>query len=230
MKLRATLPLALVAISVLAYAAQGIDLKWTPKVGDKATYKVKGTFELGGMGEAVLAGTRSEEITEIKDGNVVAVANTKMTANAGGTEFPIPDAKETTKSKLDGTVLEVSVDEKQAGTAGLRLGRVTAFVFPGKPVAIGDTWTAEEKKDEKQDLPGYKVEFKLVGEEKVGAWDTYKVTSKGGETEGDAPTKVEATFWVEKSTGNMVHSLSNLKDAVVDQFTLSGTMDIVRQP
>ena len=233
MKLRATLPLGLLALTALALAAQGIDLKWSPKVGDKATYKIDGKFEIPGIGDITLGGTRSEEVTKIDGDKVTATGTSKMTANAMGNDIPVPESKETTVSKIDGTVLELKVEgQDDAAGASMRISHVTALIFPGKPVAINDTWTAQAKKDEKLDIPGYKIEYKLIGEEKVDAWDTYKITSKGGETEGDAPTKVEATFWVEKSTGNVVKSTAKLTDALFSPQAppLSGTMVTLRQP
>lgn len=232
MKLRATLPLGLLAFSVLAFAAQGIDLKWTPKVGDKASYKIAGTFEIPGAGDVKISGTRVEEISKIDGDIVTSTSSSKMSAEVMGNEIPIPDSKEMTKSKLDGTVTEVRVDDKEPTGNGLRLAHISMLVFPGKAIAINDTWTATGEKDEKLDVPGYKIEYKLVGEEKIGDWDTYKITSKGGETEGAAPTKVDGTFWVEKSTGVVVKGVSQLTDAVFDpQYpALSGKMEINRQP
>lgn len=233
MKLRSTLPLGLIALSALALAAQGIDLKWTPKVGDKASYKVSGAFELPGAGEITLTGTRSEEVTKVEADKIVTTSTAKMTANAMGNEIPVPDSKETTTSKPDGSVLEIKIEgQDEAAGPSLRIAHVSMFVLPGKPIAIGDTWTTEGKKDEKLDVPGYKLEFKLEGEEKIASWDTYKITSKGGETEGEAPTKIDATFWIEKSTGALVKSTAKLTDALFSPQVppLSGKLDVVRQP
>ncbi len=233
MKLRATLPLGLLALTALALAAQGIDLKWSPKVGDKATHKIDGKFEIPGIGEITLGGTRTEEVTKIDGDKVTSTGTSKMTANAMGNEIPVPESKETTVSKLDGTVLELKIEGQEESAGGqMRLAHISSLVFPGKPVAVNDTWTVEAKKDEKLDVPGYKIEYKLVGEEKLDNWETYKITSKGGETEGDAPTKVEATYWVEKSTGNVVKSSAKLTDALFSPQAppLSGTLVTTRQP
>lgn len=232
MRLRSTLLPALLALSALALAAQAMDLKWTPKVGDKATYKVAGNFELAGAGEIVLAGTRTEEIKTVEADKIVSTSMTKMTVNAMGNEIPVPDSTETVTAKSDGTVLEVKTTADAPTGGAMRLAHLSSLVYPSKAVAVGDTWTAEGKKDEKADLPGYKLEFKLVGEEKVGTWDTWKITSKGGEAEGDTPTKIESTYWVDKKDGTMVRSLSQLTDAVFSPQVppLSGKMDVTRQP
>lgn len=236
MRLRTLLPLGLLAVSALALAAQAMDLKWTPKVGDKATYKIVGNFDLAGIGEITLGGSRTETVKSVDADKIVTVSSSKMTANAMGNEVPVPESTETTTSKPDGTVLEVKIGDAAPTGGAMRLAHITMFVYPSKPVSVGDTWTTAAPKDEKLDLPGYKIEYKLVGEEKVGDWDAWKVTGKGSEVEGDTPTKVEATFWLDKKDGTIVRSLSQLTDAVfpgpADQQIppLSGKMELVRQP
>ena len=239
MRLRSVLPLGLLAVSALALAAQAMTLKWTPKTGDKMTYKVTGTFDLAALGgEIKLTGTQAEEVKSVDADNIVVANTSKMTANAMGNEIPVPEATETVTTKLDGTVTEVKVNDAVATGSAMRLARVTMFIWPSKPVAVGDSWTAEGTKDEKADVPGYKIDFKLVGDEKVDTFDTWKVSVEGGETEGETKTKISGTVWIDKKDGSVVKSLSKLTDAVfpgsanagVEIPPLSGTMEIVRQP
>jgi hypothetical protein len=222
--------MGLLALSVLAYAAQGITIKFDPKVGDKANYAISGTFEVSGA-EVKLTGTRSEEVLKLENDVVTTKGTSKISVNVMGQDMDQPESTETTKTKLDGTILEVKQGETPAEGGALRLAHLNTLLYPSKPVAIGETWTMEAKKDEKADLPGYRVDFKLEGEEKVGKWDTYKITATGGETEGAAPTKIKSTYWVDKTNGQMVHSLSELTDAVFrpEVPPLSGKMDIMRK-
>ena len=230
------LPLGFFAVTALAFAAQAMDLKWTPKVGDMATYKINGTFEIEGLGEIVLGGSRTETVKSVDADKIVTESLSKMTATAMGNELPVPESKETTVCKPDGTVLEVKENDKPTPGAAMRLAHITMFSYPAAPVSVGDTWTAMGAKDEKLDMPGYKIEYKLVGEEKVGTWDVWKVTAKGAETEGSTPTKVESTYWVNKKDGSMVRSLSQLTDASfpgpegVEIPPMSGKMELTRQP
>lgn len=222
--------MGLMALSVLAYAAQGIVVKLTPKVGDKSEYAIAGTFEVAGA-EAKLTGTRSEEILKVEADSITSQGKTKLSINVMGQDIDQPESTETTKTKLDGTVIEVKQGDTPAEGGALRLAHLNTLLYPSKPLAVGDTWTMEVKKDEKADMPGYKVDFKLEGEEKVGKWDTYKITAKGGETEGAQPTKIKSTYWIEKTNGSLVHSLSELTDAVFrsDVPPVSGKMDIIRK-
>ena len=235
MRLRTVLPLGILALTALALAAQAMELKWTPKVGDKSTYKIDGTFEIEGIGEIKLGGSRTETITSVDADKIVADSTSNMTANVMGNELPVPATTESVTSKPDGTVIEIKANGTVVPSAGMRLAHVTMFAYPTKPVAVGDTWNVDVKMNEKLDLPGYKIEYKLVGEEKVANWDVWKVTAKGGETEGEAPSKVDATFWVDKKDGSVVRSLSKLTDIVFPGPEgqpippLSGTMDVTRK-
>ncbi len=142
MRLRSALPFGLLALSALALAAQAMDLKWTPKVGDKMTYKITGNFELGGAGEITLGGTRTEEVKSVDADKVVTSGTTKMTANAMGNEIPVPETNETTTQKLDGSVVDVKVGDAAPTGSSMRLAHVSMLVYPSKPVAVGDTWTS----------------------------------------------------------------------------------------
>lgn len=230
MKPRAFLPLGLVALSVLAYAAQGVVIKRAPKVGDKANYKLTGNFEVAGA-EVVLSGTTDEEVTKVEGDSFSMKATTKMSINVMGQDMPQEPSTVTSTTKLDGTIVEVKNGETPGDGSSLRIAHLNTLYLSPTAVANDATWTLEGKKDEKLDTPGYKLEFKLVGEEKVGKYDTYKITSTGGETEGETPTKVKATYWIEKSTGNTVRALTELTDAVFrpEVPPLSGKMDVVRQ-
>lgn len=230
MKRRAFLPLGLVALSVLAYAAQGVVLKRTPKVGDKANYTVKGTMNVQGL-DVTLSGTSTEEIVKVEEGQYTAKSTTKMSVNVAGTDQALPDSSEETTTKLDGTLISLKSGGNDATPSAIRLNHLNTLYLSDKAIENDGTWTLEGKRDEKADAPAYKVTYKLVGDEKIDKWDTYKITAEGLETEGAAPTKVKSTYWIEKTTGNIIKSHADLTDAVFDpQFgAMSGSMDITRK-
>lgn len=230
MRLRAVLPLGLLAFAALA-VAQGITIKRTPKVGDKSNYSISATFTLAGM-DVVLKGTTAEEITKIEDDVVTKKSVTKMTISAGGQEQTPPETTDSSSEKLDGTPVESGIGDATPKASSYRLANINQIFLPAKALAVGDTWIAEGKKDEKRETPGYKIDFKLEGEEKVGAIDSWKVTAVGSETEGDAPTRIKSTYWIEKATGRMVKTVSELTDVVFEGGAppLTGKLEVTLQP
>jgi len=227
MKRRAFLPFGLVALSVLAYAAQGVVLKRTPKVGDKANYTVKGAMTVQGL-DVTLSGTSTEEVTKVEEDTFTVKSSSKMSVNVAGADQPLPDSNQETTTKLDGTLVKLLADSNPATPSAIRLGHLNTLYLSPKSVANDETWTLEGKRDEKLDAPAFKITYKLIGEEKIGKYDTYKITSDAAETEGSIPTKIKGTFWVNKLDGNLIKSHTEMTDAVFDpQYgQMSGTMDI----
>ena len=230
MRPRALFPIGLAALTVLAYAAQGILLKRTPKVGDKATYKMTGKLSVTGTDVDVI-GTMSDEVTKIESGAFTTKSVTKMTINLMGNEQPLPESSSVTVTNLDGTVVSLKQGDATPDSTALRLAHLNALYLPQKSVAMNESWVLEGKKDEKIDAPAFKITYKLVGDEKVGKYDTYRITADGGETEGDTPTKIKADYWIEKSTGNLIKQKSELTNAVYSASfpPVNGTMDVIRQ-
>lgn len=232
MTLRAIFPVGLVAVSVLAMAAvQGITLKRTPKVGDKASFKISGKFEVQGV-EAVLSGTANEEITSVDADKYTTKTTTKSAVNVMGQDMEQPDTEETTVYKLDNTVVSSKRGEQSADAYAMRLNHLNVVYLPGTSVKVDDTWTLEGKKDDTAGTPGYKITYKLVGEEKVGDFDTYKLSAEGGETDGEQPTKIKSTIWINKADGATIHTVSDITDAKFqEQFpAVSGKMEVTRVP
>lgn len=227
MKRRAFLPIGLVALSVLAYAAQGVVLKRTPKVGDKASYTVKGAMTVQGL-DVALTGTSTEEVTKVDDEKFTVKSSSKMSVSVAGADQPLPDSSQETTTKLDGTLVELLAEAKPGTPSAIRLGHLNTLFLSPKAVANDETWTLEGKRDEKLDTPAYKITYKLIGDEKIGKYDTYKITSEAAETEGAAPTKIKGTFWINKLDGNTIKSHTEMTDAVFDpQYgQMSGTMDV----
>lgn len=71
------------------------------------------------------------------------------------------------------------------------------FVFPDKPVGVGDTWTETVKAGTEKDDQSLTVEFKAEAIEKVKDADTMKISEKLTEKGSEAMT-AEGTWWVDK--------------------------------
>ena len=71
------------------------------------------------------------------------------------------------------------------------------FVFPDKPVGVGDTWTETLKAGTDKDDQSVTLEFKAEAIEKVKDVDALKVTEKLTE-KGPEGTTGEGTWWVSK--------------------------------
>ncbi len=232
MKLRASLPLGLLALSVFALAAQGVVLKRAPKAGDKLKYKMTGNFQVQGA-DVVLNSTVTDEIKKVEGDVYVTESSTKGTVSVMGNDQDVPERVATTTSKLDGTIVEIKgAAAEDAGGNLYRVANLSLLMLPTTPIEMNGTWSTQAKKDDKRAVPGYKVDYRLVGEEKVGDWDAYKITADGKETEGEAPTSWKSTIWIEKTTGTLLRSVSDVTDVEFGPGVppLSGKIELIRQP
>jgi hypothetical protein len=232
-KLRLLLVIGLLVSTGAAFALGAFVLKWTPKRGDKIVYKMKLEIQQEGEQDIVLRGTVIEE--------TIAVDSTKVVTKTSGTlgtddlsdemEFEGIFKPDTTTAQPDGAILQVREEGEEPKGMPFRRARQTTLVFPSAPVSVGDAWTFEEPKDEETDVPGVNLTYTLVGEEKVGVWDTVKITMKGGET-GQGIARSEATFWIEKATGIRVRTQSKIttEGASSGGDSVVIRSDLVRQP
>lgn len=190
----------------------------TPKVGDRATYRVEGSFVVAGS-PVTLRGTSAEEVTKVEDGAVTLRSLAKATLLAMGEERPLDDATETVTLRLDGAPV---------GPAS-RLRWLNMLVLPATPVEPGAPWWKVVERTSGR--PAYRFDYRLIGEDRVGAWNAWKIAAEGGETDGATPAKVKATYWIDRQTGATLRTLAELTDAVLEpgQPALSGRLEVLRQ-
>lgn len=198
--------MAVAAISAFAtIAADGISLVRKVKEGDASTFTLVANVDFNGM-DVKVTGTSTEKVTKVDaDGSYkVESKQTEMKVEVGGQTMdqPTPDAATTTTYLPNGEIKLIEGENTSADS--YRTSNLGVFADPGKEIAIGDSWTHDIKKDEKTGAVTAKAEYKLLAEEKVKAWDTYKIQFKVAETEGSTPASSEGTIWVAKEDRSMV--------------------------
>lgn len=230
MRPRAPLAFALLALASLSLA-QAVTIRRLPKVGEKTTYADTGTFQLNGV-EITVKGTSTEEVVKVEGDLVTSKTTTKTIITLGGMDQPASESTSLSSERLDGTPVESEIGGKGPKGPGMRAAHITQLLLPSRPVFVGEAWNAEDKHDEKLGTPGYKINYKLVGDEKVGVVDAWKITADGWETEGESPTKIKATYWIDKSTGRMIRTSADATDIVFGEGAppLTGHLEAVLQP
>ena len=223
----------LATLSVFALAAQaGVTLARKPKVNDEFKYTLKANIDFNGQ-PVELSGVETEKVTEVAaDGTYTMeskMADLKISMN--GQEFPAPDTGSATVIvyNANGTVKDIRGDETGAET--YRFANLSVFLAPGKEVKVGDSWTNDGKGDTKTGAVAYKTTYKIVGEEKIGAYDTYKIEFNAKESEGATPASSDGTIFVDKTDGSLVKSVRKVTNAPFPgaPAPLSGSFTITRQ-
>lgn len=198
--------LALLALSTIALAADGFTVGWKPKEGDAYRYTMKADLDLGGN-PIPLTATLTEKITKVETDGSYTVESSQIEGKVSlnGKEQDIPNGSPTSIIfKASGEVSKVVGDASAATPNSYRMANLSMIFDPGKPVAVGDAWFHEIKPDAATGAVGIRADYKLIGEEKIGAIDTLKIKATLKETTGDVPGSSDETVWVDKANGSTV--------------------------
>ena len=207
MKTRTLLPIALASMLMATAVAKDPTYKIVrlPKVGEKHSYNVNLDLKanIGGQPFSIMVKAETENsITDIsKDGIITESSrqyNSKVSLN--GTDQDQPESTSTTKSKVDGTLIEHKGD--QEGPHNFRLHYLQTVLLPEKELKFGDTWskTLESTADGVRKMS---LSYTLVGIEKIGDKDYYKISLNNKELEGENASTFEGTEWLSVTDGNM---------------------------
>jgi len=214
---------ALAAIAAIPLAA---NIVWKPKQGVSYNYKSHAVFHKVQGPTGTVDITFDEKMVatnkEIQsNGNVVIetkhndfkVLLGEVDAIAMGAPIP-KEINETVIEKPNGEIISTTSDAPKEMQSP-RMDAISSFIYPGKPVSIGDTWSHSVKGDRAKATFDTLATFKYVAEETVGSMPAFKVEMNYKET--NAPTNITATgtFWVAESDGELLKAQIAVKNADV---------------
>lgn len=201
------------AVETKAPADNGL-LSYKAQKGQLMRYKSAATLTLEGNG---IKGT-----SEIKDTTKVTVSSVAANGNItfehetedseyyfNGQKSPGSDSdksKETITIAPDGTLVSFTSTENDKDQVKLqaRLFVASSPILPVKAVKVGDKWTHEFKGNGDLGLRAAKADFEVLGREKKGDVDTFKIKMAYKETEGSPALAVTGVWAVEANSGDMV--------------------------
>jgi hypothetical protein len=198
------LPLCCLVVAA-AHAEEAATVAWKVKPGHTASYRFE-TRNVGGDVAWTFSATSKSKILEIAtDGKIKveeSLSNAKLTV--GGQELA---------GVVDG--LNVSTratylpNGAREGTPEGQDPRVTValqFIYPEKPVKVGDTWKRTVKADAARGLRAGEATYRYEGTESVGKWKAHKVSVTYKETEGIDPISLRGTEWLSVEDGAAVQT------------------------
>ena len=194
----------LIATCATALAVQdAITLKFAPAEGAVYKYKISGSFQFSGA-DATLSGNVQDKVTKVdKDGNyTVEASQSGMAIEFNGQTMSPPDTKDTTTFKPNGDVVDYQSDTPSPDAR--RMADLNTFVYPDKPVKVGDEWTSSLAEDSKNGVVPATVKYKFDSLEKIGSHDTAKIKVTYKETSGSDPAGSDGFVWIDTKDGSMV--------------------------
>lgn len=218
---------ALVLVCAVALAQEALTLKFSPKVGDTFKYKLTGSLTVGGA-TADLSGDIEDKVTKADDsGYTIESTQKNIKVSVNGSEMPPqPDATDTTVSKPNGEIVDLTADHVDGDT--WRVAELNNFIYPDKPVKVGDEWTSTVVADSKKGTVAATATYKVDSLEKVGSHDTAKIKVSYKETEGATPATSEGYEWVDIKDGSMVKDTSTWTNVPISGMPINGTVTVER--
>jgi hypothetical protein len=213
--------LYIVATAVLATAAFAIppeeSIKWTPKKGEKASYKM--VLEVDGATVTVIS---TSEVIDIKsDGNVVSresVDSIRLTMGSFDSDLG-PQGSAIMTFARNGELVNRESDTPVT-QENARFAETMMIIYPDDPVKVGDTWKRTIKADTTAGKVPCETVFKFVGVEAIDGKDCWKITYDFKETNGPSPIMAKVTVWLDKKDGSIVLGEYDLKNVEFQPGTI----------
>ncbi len=208
--IRSWMIVSVVAVSLCPVLAQEYTLKLNVSEGDTFKYKLTMDIDFGGQTVLFSATTTSKVVKVESNGNIVMETTSEnAVVKFGDQEMPTPSSPPTKITfKPNGELVRI---EGEGGNSS-SMTSMTSATFPDKPVKVGDKWEREVSTGE--GMPKLKVEYEVVGVEKVGEQETLKLKTSAqtaNAKEGENSTSYSGHFWVDLKTGMAVRLEMKIK-------------------
>lgn len=209
--------LGVIAVAGAVLAAQGaMKIIWTPKQGEKLTYKLATTSKDETGTEVKFSADVTSHVLKVEVDKISiesSMSNFKLLVNGQDLSEFAGDAAEETGVMVfspDGEIVSFGTSENDP--SAVRMAQLMVFLYPKAAMEVGKTWTREFKGSET--CPPSRTDFKYLGTEDAHGTRCHKVSISFKELRGDAPTSMEATAWLRPSDGNLVKLSAKLKNVV----------------
>ncbi len=207
----ATLLTVCALLSLSAATSQEYTLKLNVKEGDTFKYRMSMEIDFGGMNVLATTTITNKVLKIDTDGNVQMESQSgEMMIKFGDQEMPQPAPPATKMTfKPNGAVAKV-----EGGDDMMQQMNASQMVFPDKPIKVGDKWS-ETVKNPAGEL---KIEYELVGVEKVGEMEALKIKVTARTVNGKEGESYSADGfnWVDPKTGMMVKMEARIKGLMVE--------------
>ena len=211
-----TIAVAGAAVASVAQQQTAYTIAWKPVLGEQK-YKIVMDSD-GGQMKLAMQLTILDKIVKIEDGKVTSESKTQdFHLWLGEEEMKLPegqgpgDAVVTTVRSLKGGLVEQK-GAKEGQQEPPRVRRLQEFNYPEKPVELEGSWFKDFAEDKAAKMPPARAKYTLTAIEDVNKVSCYKIDYAFSELEGEKPMGALGTFWLERSTGNLVKLTTVMND------------------
>lgn len=198
------------ALSVYAAGKDPVTIVWKPKAGDSYKFAQKITGKAGG-GDFQLTGDMTETVKSVNaDSVVVEDKTTNISISANGSDIPgPPDITETVTEKPTGEVISRESDSPGQSE---RAAVFSQFIYPTKPLNVGDTWQYLGKANKAKGSNDYEIDYTYKGVETQHGIAANRIDMTFKETGTSDPISGEGSVWLDPVTGEPVKLTAKIKN------------------
>ncbi|MFQ3611146.1 MAG: hypothetical protein SNJ72_06565 [Fimbriimonadales bacterium] len=196
---------ALSSVFMLAFslgsAQQEYTLKLNLKEGDTFKYKMSMDIDFGGQGVNASTTVTQKVVKVEENGNIVMESSTTdLIIKFGDAEMPQPAQPPTRITyKPNG---DLATSGMGGGPTSQIMGSAN-YIFPDKPVKVGDKWNHTLKGQ--NGMPDMNGEFELVGVEKLGETEVVRIKVTWRQAEAKENAMSAEGFVLVNPTNGMAH-------------------------
>lgn len=204
-------------------------LKYVPKVGDTAKYRVKVVIDIPGSTAEVSLLDSHKILSVDPSGDYVEESkNTEGKIVFSGKDNPIPEETTKTTYHPDGNVAKIEGTDVTADS--YRTENLQQFFPPAAAVKVGDSWTVQVKADPKLGTVAMKVDYKVESAERIGDHSTFKIKATSKE-EGSTPGMSDGYVWIDTKDGTLVKVEAKVTNLPVPNSSspVNGTVSVIRE-
>lgn len=187
------------ALALLALAPA--TLARLPKPGDRARYRLGAVIDLPGQDPVRFEGTLDEKVRSVESGLVTTEVISQISVDLTGIVRQGLPVESVRVERTDGELVTAAKIDSTLLFATFQVDRLRAVYLPPSPVEIGAGWWRTHVKGETPPFASY---LTLVGEEKIGGWDSWRISIDATEADDSRPIHVKGMVWIDKTDGALI--------------------------
>ena len=224
--------IGLMLVAAAAFAADAVVLKMVFKKDQVTKYRYKGSLDFSGQAIEVSL-LLKEKVKEIDDkGNATLEQETiEGKVTVGGQEMEIPATPATVLTvKPNGDIMEIKGSDQVNGDV-YRYQNLMSFYPSSDSVTLGSKWVRKGAANKDTGAVAFSASYEILGEEKIGELDTFKIKYRIVETEGNDPATNEGTVWVNKTDCGLIKATSKWSNVTMagSPMPINGEFAISRE-
>jgi hypothetical protein len=226
MKTRPLVIAALLAAAAVQAGQQTYSIQYKPVKGSKTAYSLSFAIDSPSI-KVTYEAKIVNEVVEVKDDGTFIMASYQSdgVTIVDGVKQPSAAETVTAVTTYDKLGVPMAIGGDNATPESFRVANLTSFLAPGKPVAVGESWTVKIAADEKEKTRAVTHTYKVVSVDKGVAIVDMSVA----ESTTDFPASAKGRVWVNLANGEQTKFDLLVKNMPIGGVYIDGKVVITKQ-